>query len=531
MFVGVFSPSFGGGKSGVQEGVGRLYGKPVTSEEYNRSRFFTMGMRETPGATEEYHEAVAKTAWERLAALKTAEKLGFRTSDREVGQRIRRDPRFAVNGAFNAQRYADIIRSQWRFQDSLSMFEEFLRQELTLQKLVDMLQSAVWISPFELNERLHSLTDEFTAQCVLLRPDTNAAPPAVSEQELRAYFSTNQEAFREPERVSVRYVSFPVSNFLAAVRVPESEVADHYTNNIDDYATTNNAEGRLAYRPLESVRSNILADLSARKALFDAKDESTRFAVALTPDRAGRAPSFEEVAARFGLAVHTTALFSAAETVKGLDAGEDFNRAAFRLDPADGESYFSDGVMGRDAVFVLAAREKKESFVPRFEDVADRVRPALREERRKAEFLGKTGELRDAIEARMRAGKTFEAALAESRMNVTTSFTFSAYTAAPGQIYEAEALLTDLIQMQEGEVSRPIEVAGGLVLAHVSARRPAEFAMFGLPRTQVLSALNRYRADITFADWRKYLLREADFQKTTPAQQREQQAPVEPLDF
>jgi hypothetical protein len=526
-FVGVFSPGFNRMLSASRkEGVATLYGKPVSQREFALSRFFTLGMREPRGgASEDFQAKVTKRAWERLAALRTAENLGIRTSDREVAERIRRDPTFAVNGAFSGQRYNEVIRSQFRIQDGVPLFEEYVRQDLTLSKMVDTLQSAVWVAPAELSERLRSLTDEFTVQCVFLKAETNA-PVTLTNGEARAFFASNEKLFAEPDKVRVRYVAVPVSNFLARVEVSDAELQERYADVQEDYGFTNK-DGVLEYRTLDEVRTNLIRELTDQKARDEARDEANRFAVALAPDRAGHAPSFEEVASQFTLPVRTTAFFSASQPVPGIEVGPDFNRAAFRLDASDPEGYFSDGITGSNAVFVLAAQDKKEAHVPSFDECAEHAASLALENRRKTAFRDKAAKLRDALDAKVVAGKPFTNAVVEAGMNISTSFTFTAYSAAAEELYHADVLLSEVITMEPGETSKPLDVEDGIVLAHVAERRPVEFAAFGLPRGQVLSALNRYRAELSFRDWERSMLKEAGFQEADRTAPGQPQRPVD----
>ncbi|MBM4143664.1 MAG: hypothetical protein FJ225_08760 [Lentisphaerae bacterium] len=516
-FVGVFSPDVGSSRRASSGGVGQLYGEDISRGELSMARFFVMGMRDPRGLSEEIQARVSREAWRRLAALKTAQRMGIRTGDEEVARQIQRDPNFAANGRFSPERYKAVVQSQWGFQDSVQAFEEYLRQELTLRKLAALLECAVWVPPAEVSDRIASLTDEFTVDCVLIPAWTNA-PAALDDQALLAFYEAHTNLFAEPDRTRVRYVELPVSNYLAGVTVGNAEISDYYTNRMDEYSYTN-ADGTVAYQGLDEVREAVSNLLASRRAAFEAKDDAVRLVMALTPDRAGRAPGFEEAAAGAGLTVATSAYFAAFETVPGLKVDREFNRAAFRLDASDPEGYFSDAIMGDEAAYVLAALDSVASHVPPFTNVVELVRPLAGRDAAEAAGLKRAGELRETLLADVGAGAAFGKAVADRGLNIATSCTFSAYSADPDAIFHAEILLPEVIALDQGRLTPPLETDDGLLLGYVAERRAPPFGTASLPRGEVLSALNRYRAEILFGDWQQAALEKAGF--TEPRQEPE----------
>ena len=68
-----------------------------------------------------------------------------------------------------------------------------------------------------------------------------------------------------------------------------------------------------------------------RAAMDAAYDAASRFEIALAPDEFQAAPSFEETAIKFNLSVTATKVFTLYETLPDIDAGQEFNIAAFEL--------------------------------------------------------------------------------------------------------------------------------------------------------------------------------------------------------
>lgn len=516
-FVGAFSPGRGGDREPSNGGVGTLYGEPVSGRELAIARFYAAGMRDTGNLTSEMFDGLTRNAWRRLAALRTAERLGLVATDEEVATAIHRDPSFLVNGVFNRERYTKIIQTQWRFKDSISIFETFLRQELTLRKLLGMVESTVWISPQELAYRVNNLTDKFTVEYVRLERNEFKDEPTVDQERARAFFERNIELFRVPEKVNVRYVSYPLSNYLADASVSEDEIVEYYDGNLRDFVIpgTNSDDGFL---PLEDVHDEIESMLRTRKAAFDAKDEATLLVVALAPDRSGNAPSLDEAAAEHNVRVATSEFFALSEDVPGLDdVGSDFNSAAFALDPDDAERYFSDAVLGMDAAYVLAAGERVETHLPRFEDVREEVMTLAIEEARDEAFLEHAQGTRERLQEGLAEGTPFADVLEEVSLNVATTVTFSAYESTTVEMEEEfGTLLPHVVSLDVGDLSMPLRMGQDLVLAYAQMRVPADLGTLDMARMQVLSAMNRYRAELAFQGWQDDNLETAEFSKLTP---------------
>lgn len=524
-FVGAFSPGRGRDGESSDKGVGTLYGEPVDGRELAIARFYAAGMRDTGNLTSEIFEALTLNAWRRLAALRTAARLGLVATDEEVATAIHRDPSFAVNGVFSRDQYAKVIQTQWRFKDSVSIFETFLRQELTLRKLLGMVESTVWISPWELSYRVNNLTDKFTVQYVRLDSDAFEGEPTIDEGKARDFFERNIELFRVPEKVSVRYVAYPFSNYLAEVTISEDEIVEYYDNNLKDYVIpgTNTDDGFL---PLEDVRDEIESMLTARETAFRAKDDATALVVALAPDRAGNAPFLDEAVAEYHLRVATSEFFDVSEDVPGLDdVGPEFNRAAFALDPDDPERYFSDALLGREAAYVLAVEARVESHLPEFEQVREEVMSLAVEEARDEAFVEHAQTVRERLQEGLAGGASFSNLLEGVSLNVATTVTFSAYETTTVEMEEDfGTLLPHVVSLQVGDVSEPLRMGPDLVLAYARQRDPADLGTLDVARMQVLSAMNRYRAELAFQGWQDDNLAAAEFSRiTSPSPPREEE--------
>jgi peptidyl-prolyl cis-trans isomerase D len=546
MFVGTFSPTKGGCSTGGSDvsGIGKLYDQPVSREEYVLARSFEMGLRETASLTPEQNELLQLRTWQRLAALRTAEKMGITVSDQEVADVIRHDPNFLASGTFSQEKYLKIISGS-KFTNAPT-FESYLREELLIRRLISLFETMAWTSPSEMSDKLNSLTDSFVLEYTVLNLANLNTKVTVTDEDTKDFFENNKKLFEIPEKVSVRYVAFPISNYLAEVQgdVKDEDVKDYYEYHIDEYsvpatngtaATTNEAPDRI---PLDDVKAGIVEKLKRNMATYKAKDAATEFVMALTPDRDGNAPTMDSLAASHNMTICTTALFAINERLPQLAVDHSFNKAAFDLDTNEATRAFSDAIVGSNAVYLVAANERIESRMPSFEEVIDAARPLARRQAELKAARKETRQIHEAIAKALESGSSFSVAAVAFKLSVHTTQPFTVYnseSSITNEMADFEDLLPVIATMKQGELTETVDTTNGVVIAYVKERTPGDLIAMETLRPQLLSTLDRYRASLVFSDWRSYVLVKAGYTNTataTPSKRSDESpAPYSPLDL
>jgi len=261
--------------------------------------------------------------------------------------------------------------------------------------------------------------------------------------------------------------------------------------------------------PFEQVKDEITEKLRRDAARGLAADQATDFVIALTPDRSGKALKFEEALEKFGLKASTLEPFSEDEPLQGIDAGAQFNRAAFGLEPTE-DAHFSDAVIGQDAVYVIRLDEKIPSHIPTFEQVQERVFTAARAEAL-AEALATTAkEIHDDAVKQQAEGKSFAEVLEKHGVEVTRTDPFATSTGLEAGEY-TDAILRGILPRNAGEICEPVPAGNSVVLTYVVSREDANPAEFGTVRGQIQDSLRRREASILIEQWEDSLLRAASF--------------------
>jgi peptidyl-prolyl cis-trans isomerase D len=508
---------------------GTLNGDNVSSEEFRSAYMNTylslvMMMQRPLRITPEIDVEMRRAAWRRLASLRKAEELGLATTDQEVEQTILTHPGFTANGRFSEMQYNNFVNG---FLANLGVskraFEEHVRQEIALQKLRSMVNQAVLVSPQELQRTFSALSDRFDLAYVAITTNQVADDVQLTEEDLKAYFEEDPEAFTIPPQVEVDYIAFPVSDYLAKAEISEEDALAYYDEHIDEYTeivevetedVETDEEGDLEWddetatetvtTPFEEVSNTVYTLLRRNLARSLAADDATDFLIQLTPDREGRAPSFRELASESDYAVKTIGPFSLAEELPGIDDTYTFNKAAFRLKP-NMEDYFSDAVACEDAVYVLALTNQYDARIPEFEEVRDEVKLEAEAEALVDALIAKAEAVRDAARAAISNDVSFADAIQPFDLEITTVTNITISSGIEDEIY-SDSILRGALTCNKGEVSDMIPVEDRILLTYVADRQPGETETFASLRPQIIESIRRERSRLFFEEWQESLL-------------------------
>ncbi len=494
----------------AQNVAGKLYGQNIDKKEFFSARYYELGLRGNANLTPEQNKILEQRTWKRIAALKTAEKLGLSISPREVAIAIQQEPSFQVNGVFNKDKYVMLIEKQLNVP--VSKFEDYMREELLIKEIMKVMSAMTWIAPQELSKRLDDISDKFTIETATITTNQLTNSISISIDDAKAYFDENKELFRIPEKVSVKYIAIPVSNYIASVDITDDMISEYYEDHIDSFTepSTNGLEDTTT--PLADVRADIAATLTNQQAVFKAKDYATDIVMAMAPGRYTDGISLEEATSNKNLTVYTSPLFAQDEQAPGISAGPDFYKSVFELDTNDISSSFTDPIIGDGFIYVAALKEKVESRIPDFNEVKDKVIAAAKQEALAKAVAKRAEEIRGEIKDDIAKGKTFEEAIKKYHVKTISPAPFSVYSMTQNDSTIPQELIQAIMSLKDGEISQPVQTGvAESSIAYIKKREHSDIATTQLLRPQLLATISKYRARLVYSDWGDYLLKKADF--------------------
>src|SRR5204862_3124512 len=168
-----------------------------------------------------------------------AKRLGIAVSDQERADRIRQFVPTAFNGGtfVGMDRYSAEV--QTRFQLTVPVFEELIRQGLLEEKFRKLVTDGISVGPEELQDGYRYKNEKVKLDYTLIKPEDLEAKITPSEAEIKAEYEKNKAKYQVPERRSVRYALLDVNQLRQTVQVPDDVLKKQYQDNIQQYQVAN----------------------------------------------------------------------------------------------------------------------------------------------------------------------------------------------------------------------------------------------------------------------------------------------------
>ncbi|MBU0677540.1 MAG: SurA N-terminal domain-containing protein [Verrucomicrobia bacterium] len=227
--------------------AGTLDGEDVSHQEFrhayvNSYLSLALAVGRAFNVNDKIEAQLREAAWKRVAALKKVAQMNLSASDTEVVAAIKNHPGFSDQGQFNKAIYgAFVARVLKPMGISERGFEEYIREEIGINKLRQMLQQSLLVSPYEMKRTFNSISDSFQIEYVAITEEDVVDKVEVTEEDARTYFEDNRDDFMLPEKVRVEYVRFPVASHMSDIEVMEDDMLAYYEQNILDFAIDTNA--------------------------------------------------------------------------------------------------------------------------------------------------------------------------------------------------------------------------------------------------------------------------------------------------
>jgi peptidyl-prolyl cis-trans isomerase D len=399
-----------------------------------------------------------------------ARRLGFSVTDEEVRAAVQGMQALNVDGRFQRDVYFRYLRMQGI---SPTDFEAQQRDQLLVQKVQELVTTS--IRPDEAGARELYRFDNEKVDLAFLRIKASdlAKDITPSDEEIAKQYEERRDMFREPERVTIEYVSYEPKSFESNLEIADADVEQEYNT----YKTERYSD------PEEIHARHIL--LVIPPDADDKKRDEIRARAAAVLERLKKGEDFAAVAKDVSE--------DKANKDKGGDLGfirrghadESFEEAAFALQPGG----VSDVVETRRGLHVVKVEERKAAREKPLSEVKDEILKALRTERARSTA-------RDAIftdSEKANSGAPL-ADLAKARgLTVETPPPFAEHDEIRGLPPHGE-VAKNAFATPPGQIG-PVEQAGdAMVLFRVTAKNPSHVPELNEIRDKVMNAIRDEQA-------------------------------------
>lgn len=402
--------------------------------------------------------------------IQHAGSLNLRVSNQELVNSIAAIEAFHVNGQFNRDRYIEVLNFQ---RMSPEQFEEAQRRELLTRKVREQLQQNIDVTEEEVVDFFHRQNDQISLDYVWLAAALVESKVEVTDALLEDFFNANQEMFRIPERVSLRYLLFDPARY-------EGNLATFSDTDLDRYYRRN--------LELFEVEEQIKASHILLRVAPDSDPDTIRMRRQLAEDirqQLREGAEFPQLAK-----LHSDDPASAAD---GGNLGyfgrgmmvDEFEAAAFSLRPGQ----ISEVIQ---TIFGFHIVQVNDYIAPGFKplvDVIDTVKAGLTIE--KSRQLAYESAL-DAFNINRRSGD-LEAAASANNLGIKETGLFAANEAING-LGQDPKVAAAAFALEPGELARPIVTPNGVLLISLKDRRSSYLPVLSEVRNAVASAYRREQA-------------------------------------
>jgi peptidyl-prolyl cis-trans isomerase D len=288
-----------------------------------------------------------------------AKRLGIRVSEQEQADRIRQFLPTAYNGDtfVGRDRYASEVQA--RFQLTVPVFEELIRQGLLQDKFRKLVTDGVSVGPSELQDEFKFKNEKVKLDYAFIKPEDLEAKITPDEAEIKAAYEKNRSRYQIPEKRVVRYGLIDLNQLRQTAQISDDELKAQYQQNIQQYQVPS--------------RVHVEHILLMTVGKTDAEVEEIRQKAEDVLKQAKKGAKFEDLAKKYSE--------DPGSKDKGGDLGwltvgqtvPEFEKTAFGLD----KGRISDLVKTQYGFHVIKVLDKESAHTKPFEEVKDSIKTPL----------------------------------------------------------------------------------------------------------------------------------------------------------
>ena len=398
-------------------------------------------------------------ALQRAAALALADQLHLPApTAQEITDYIQKLRAFSgEDGQFDARRYEtfrDSLKTHPRLNEG--SVRRVIADDVRMDKVRKILSGPGYVLPADVRAQLDRADSVWTLG--IATADYASYSPSIptSDLALAKYFEENSFRYTVPARVVATAAFFPAAAYTGSVSVTEADLNGFYAANPGRWpnpaakpgAKANPAADFAAVRP--QVEAALKLELAQRVAAKAASDLS--FSLYENKIAIG-SPQFDALLASQHVTPRTLAPFTREDGPAEFGNSPEIGNEAFKLDASRA---YSDALPAPGGAVVLFWKETLPPRQPALAEVRAKVAADYTENEKRIRFVEAGKLLRSQIEARLKAGDTFEKAVAAAASATSLKVTakvlppFSRRTPAK----EADpSLLSSLDRLEKGRVS------------------------------------------------------------------------------
>lgn len=199
--------------------------------------------------------------------LAEAREMGLEVTDDELRDSILQEQTFKdEQGRFvGEERYQELVRNRLGYATP-ALFEQSLREELLVRKLMDILKANLYVSDKEVEDAYREQVERARIRYIQLPRTRFAQNAQVTDAEIKDYFAKNTQAYRLPEQREAAYLLVDPAQLAAKVPADEAAQRAYYEEHREEFAQPEQVHARHIL-----VKTEGRTDAEAQKILEGAR--------------------------------------------------------------------------------------------------------------------------------------------------------------------------------------------------------------------------------------------------------------------
>jgi peptidyl-prolyl cis-trans isomerase D len=468
--------------------AGEIFGKGVSRADFNRIyQQVAFGMQNQSMSAGE----VNQEAWNRLILLTEAKKLGIRTSDKEVRAEIETFPWLRTkDGQFNVKGYQAFI--DYRFKGDAYLFESLIRDDLTVQKLVNQVVPKAVGDP-ELFDIYKKDKRKISMQYLTFDFPEKEKAPTWTDEELKKFYESHADDFRKPPTFQLDYLMIDLNSFASEVTVSEENLKAYY----ERYKQYFVDETTKTQQTFEQARTEVEKRYREEQGIFKAQDYATQLR-----QKIKEVADLEKMADPPRTKFVRTKFLTILEVLKELGWSAQLFSELQKAKPRDVSAPFRTS----QGFCILAVPDHAEAYLPPMDEVKDNVKERQITEWR-AQLAQKTAEeaLNQAQSKKLSLSQLAKT-LGKTAQETPLLDRFSTEWAN----VEAESILEAAFDKKEGELLGPSPAKDGARLFQVTKMQDVTNEEFQKEKEAFRTTYTTQQKERAFSAWFSEVVRRAN---------------------
>jgi peptidyl-prolyl cis-trans isomerase D len=381
--------------------------------------------------------------------LQKAREMRIDVTPEELREKITSYPVFQKDGKFiGYENYKRIL--EWN-RISVSKFEESIKQDIIIEKVIKVVTAGITITPEELWETYKNKNESAKMEYVIAETDKIELETEPSSSETQEHFENNKEKYTIPERREAAVVFFRTEDLKNEIELTEAEIESYYKENESQFEDPERTNVRRIFLPYED-KDRELVQAEGRSILERIRNGEDFSELAKLHSKDRKAQDGGD----WGLFEWRSLSSQEQEEVGRLAEGE-----------------YSDTIETEEGISILKVTEKKPPRMKPLVEVRARIQSILQDQ--KARELAE--KRISGIEKNAKKEKNLEAAVQTAGWEIMHTGLLKDKEPFK-DIDPSGTISSTLFQLKEKEISSPIYTYRGVGLAQLQKTEPPRPAKY-----------------------------------------------------